>query len=102
MKNIIRKSVIAASFVIAIAASSFKANATENKLIYDKSVNPTIGITIENANGATYTVKDEKGNIILSGKVKGDKTLHIATSKLQAGTYKFYIGGNAVQAFEIK
>ncbi len=102
MKNIIRKSVIAASFVIAITASSFKANAQDTKLVYDKSVNPSIGITIENAIGAIYEVKDKKGNTIMTGKVKSDKTFYITTSKLNAGAYKFYVSNTAIQDFVIK
>ena len=102
MKNIIRKSVIAASFVIAIAASSFKANAQDDKLVYDKSVNPTIGITIENANGATYLIKDRKGNTVYKGTVKGDKTIFISTLKLSKGEYRFQLGNHVLQSFEIK
>lgn len=101
MKNIIRKSVIAASFVLAVAASSFKANAQDTKLVYDKSVNPSIGITIENAAGRTYEIKDKKGNIVYKGVVKGNKTIFISTLKLK-GAYQFQLGNQVVQEFIIK
>jgi len=102
MKNIIRKSVIAASFVIAIAASSFKANATENKLVYDKSQNAKIGITVENATGASFTIKDKRGNVVYQGKVKSDKTFYIPTDKLAKGEYQFQMGILVLQEFVIK
>jgi PKD repeat protein len=102
MKNIIRKSVIAASFVIAIAASSFKANAQEDKLVYNKAHNASIGITVENAVGANYVIKDKKGNIIFKGTVKSDKTFYISTDKLGKGEYQFQIGSLVLQEFIIK
>ncbi|MFA6056645.1 MAG: hypothetical protein WC756_00495 [Taibaiella sp.] len=102
MKNIIRKSVIAASFVIAIAASSFNANAQDGKLVYNKTYNTTIGITVENAVGADYVIKDKKGNIIFKGTVKSDKTFYIPTGKLGKGEYQFQIGSLVLQEFIIK
>lgn len=100
MKTIIRKSVIAATLALTIAASSFSAKA--ETLVYNRQSNPAIGITVENATGASFTVKDKKGNIVLQGTVKNDKTFFISTSKLGKGTYKFYIGQLAVQEFTIK
>lgn len=102
MKTIIRKTVTAAAFVIAIAASSFSANAQDGKLIYNKNTNPSIGITVENATGASYVVKDEKGNIVLQGRVKNNKTFFIPTAKLNTGAYQFFIGNLPVQEFSIK
>jgi PKD repeat protein len=102
MKTFIRKSVIAASFVLAIAASSFKANAQEDKLVYNKAYNTTIGITVENAIGANYVIKDKKGNIIFKGTVKSDKTFYIQTDKLGKGEYQFQIGSLVLQEFIIK
>lgn len=100
MKTIIRKSVIAATIALSLAATSF--SATAKTLVYDKQANPNIGITVENATGATFTIKDEKGNIVLSGTVKNDKTFFISTQKLEKGTYKFYIGSFVIQEFAIK
>jgi PKD repeat protein len=102
MKNIIRKSVIAASFVLAIAATSFKANAQEDKLVYSKAYNASIGITVENAVGANFVIKDKKGNIIFKGTVKSDKTFYIPTDKLGKGEYQFQIGSLVLQEFIIK
>lgn len=102
MKTIIRKTVTAAAFIIAIAASSFSANAQGGKLIYNKNTNPSIGITVENATGASYVVKDEKGNIVLQGRVKNNKTFFIPTAKLNTGAYQFFIGNLPVQEFSIK
>ena len=100
MKNIIRKSVIAATLALTIAASSFSAKA--EALVYNRESNPTIGVTVENATGAAFTVKDQKGNVVLKGTVKSDKTFFISTGKLGKGTYKFFIGNLAVQEFTIK
>ncbi len=102
MKTIIRKSVIAASLALTLAASSFSAKAQTNTLVYDRENNPTIGVTVANAVGASFTVKDKKGNIVLQGTVKNDKTFFISTGKLGKGTYKFFIGQLAIQEFTIK
>lgn len=101
MKNLIRKSVIAASFVLAIAASSFHAYA-QDKLVYEKASNSVIGITVANATGAGYVVKDKKGNIVAQGTVKNDKTFFIPTAKLRSGVYQFFISNLAVQEFVIR
>lgn len=102
MKTIIRKTIIAASFIIAIAASAFTSHAQDNNLVYDKSANPSIGITVENADGADYTVKDKKGNVVLQGKIKSNKTFFIPTAKLNAGAYQFFVAGTAVQDFVVR
>lgn len=101
MKTIIRKSAIAASLIIALAASSFQATA-QNSLIYRMAQNDAIGITVDNATGANYTVKDEKGNIVWKGTVKSDKTFYIPTRKLGKGNYRFFIGHMAIQQFSIQ
>jgi hypothetical protein len=100
MKNILRQSAIAASLIFALAASSFKANAT--KLVYERSTNPSIGITVANAVGASFVVKDKKGNIVYEGKVASDKTFYIPTGKLGSGTFQFFIGQLAIQTFIVK
>lgn len=102
MKTILRKSVIAATLALTLAASSFSTNAAGNTLVYDRESNPTIGITVENATGANFTVKDKKGNVVLQGTVKNDKTFFIPTGKLGKGTYRFFIGHLAIQEFTIK
>jgi PKD repeat protein len=102
MKTFIRKSVIAATLLLAVAASSFQGNAQDEKLIYNQNHNSTIGITVENAVGANYVIKDKKGNIIYKGTVKSDKTFYIPTAKLGKGEYKFQIGSLVLQEFIIK
>lgn len=102
MKTIIRKSAIAASLILALAASSFRAQAQDDKLIYDSAHNSAIGITVENAVGANYVIRDKKGNIIYRGTVKNGKTFYIPTVKLGKGEYKFQIGSLILQEFIIK
>ena len=102
MKNIFRKSAIAAAFVIAIASASFNAHATENKLVYDKSQNEKIGITVENATGASYIIKDKSGKVVYQGKVKDNKTFYIPTDKMAKGAYQFQMGSLVLQEFVIK
>lgn len=102
MKTFIRKSVIVATLILAVATSSFQAKAQDEKLIYNQSHNSTIGITVANAVGASYVIKDKKGNIIYTGIIKSDKTFYIATAKLGKGEYKFQIGSLILQEFIIK
>lgn len=79
MKTIVRKIAIAAAFILAVLTSSFNANAQEDNLVYERSANPSIGITIPNAVGASYLIKNQKGTIVYEGKVKSDKTFYIST-----------------------
>jgi hypothetical protein len=102
MKTLINKSVIIAALAITFITSSFKAEAQNNNLVYDKTYNASIGITVENAIGASYMIKDISGNIVLKGKVKSDKTFYIPTSKLVNGSYRFFIGSLVIQEFVIK
>jgi hypothetical protein len=102
MKTLIRKSVIAATLLFTIAASSFKANAQDDKLVYQRKINTSIGITVANATGADYTIKDKKGNVVHRGKVKSAKTFYIPTGKLGTGTFCFCIGNLLIQEFEVK
>lgn len=102
MKTFIRKTAIATALILTAAASSFTATAQENKLVYSKTSNPAIGITVDNATGASYSIKDKAGNIVLTGIVKGNKTFYIPTGKLAKGTYRFVMGSLVLQEFEIK
>ncbi len=101
MKNFIRQSLIAASLVLTLAAPS-QVRAQDNKLVYDRKVNSSIGIAADNATGYSYEIKDKKGNVVLSGKITSAKTFYIATSKLNKGNYRFTINGNVLQEFIIK
>lgn len=102
MKTFIRKSVIAASFVLAITASAFNTNAKNNTLVYDKTYNTSIGITVEHAAGTEYIIRDKKGNIVLQGRIKNNKTFFIPTSKLNPGAYQFLLGDMILQEFVVK
>lgn len=100
MKNIIRKSAIAASLVLALAASSVQAQS--NTLVYDRKANSAIGISSDNAVGCNYEIKDKKGNVVASGKIRSAKTFYINTGKLNKGFYRFSINGSILQEFIIK
>lgn len=102
MKTFIRKSLIAVSFVLASAISAFNANAKSNTLVYDRTHNTSIGIAVEHATGAAYTIRDQKGNIVLQGRIKNNKTFFIPTSKLKSGSYQFSLGNMILQEFVIK
>jgi hypothetical protein len=102
MKTFIRKAAIFTSLALTIAASSFTAAAQENKLIYSKTNNPAIGITINNATGASYSIKDKTGKVVLTGTVKNNKTFFIPTGNLAKGTYRFVMGSLVLQEFEIR
>lgn len=102
MKTIIRKIAIAAAFMFAVVTSSFNVNAEEKSLVYERKFNPSIGITIPNAVGASYLIKDHKGTVVYQGKVKNNKTFYIPVKKLGKGKFYFYIGSVAVQSFLVK
>ncbi|WP_162903022.1 hypothetical protein [Taibaiella koreensis] len=102
MKTLLRKSLIAASFVMTLAASAFPAMAQDNIPVYLKAANPSIGIAVANATGASFAIKDQKGNTVMQGTVKNDKTFFIPTSKLGKGTYRFVMGSLVLQEFIIK
>jgi phosphate-selective porin len=102
MKTFIRKSVITISVVLAATVSAFNATAKNNTLVYDKAPNTSIGIAVEHATGAEYTIRDQKGNIVLQGRIKNNKTFFIPTSKLKSGSYQFSLGNMILQEFVIK
>lgn len=102
MKIFIRKSLVAASLTLTIAASAFNTNAKNNTLVYDKALNPAIGITVEHATGAEYTISDKKGNIVLQGRIKSNKMFFIPISGLNSGAYQFSLGNVVLQEFAIK
>lgn len=102
MKTIIRKTVVTASLVLGLVASTLQVNAENNALVYDSSINTSIGITAENAVGRSYTITDKKGNVILKGVIKSNKTFFIPTGKLGKGSFQFVIGSLVLQEFVIK
>lgn len=101
MKNLIRKSVIAATLFLVACATTFQANAKNNVFVYDRTVNANISISSGNAIGCKYEVKDQHGNIVLAGKIKS-ASFNIPTAKLTKGIYHFTINGNILQQFGIK
>lgn len=101
MKKIIRNTAIAAALFVATIASTFQANAQDERLSYNKAHHSTIGITVDNATGAAYVIKDKNGNIAVQGKIKNNKTFFISTSRLNKGSYQFVIGSLVLQEFEI-
>lgn len=102
MKTLLRKSAIVAALFALLAGGSTYASTQENGLVYKLAYNQSIGITVDNATGADYTIRDEKGNVVMKGTVKNDKTFFISARKLGKGTYRFFIGHLAVQQFEIR
>jgi hypothetical protein len=101
MKNFLRQAVLTSTLIIALAVPAL-AKATNNALVYDRSINSSIGISVDNATGHSYQIKDRKGRVVLSGKIKSVKTFYIATGKLEKGSYTFTINGNTLQEFIIK
>jgi len=100
MKTLLRKSAIAAALLMTLAASAVQAQ--DNVPVYLKATNPSIGIAVANATGASFAIKDQKGNVVLQGTVKNDKTFFISTGKLNKGTYRFVMGSLVLQEFIIK
>ena len=89
----------------AIASSAIKpaGYAAANTLVYERSLNPSIGVTADYmAVGNTYTITDANGKTIVTGTIRSGKTFYIPTSKLGNGIYRFQIGGQVLQQFVIK
>lgn len=101
MKTLLRNSVIAASLLLTFAAAT-PAIAQDNVPVYNKAANRSIGITVANATGASFVIKDQKGTVVYQGTVKNDKTFFISTGKLTRGTYRFVVGSLVLQEFVIK
>lgn len=99
MQPIFRKATLLA---LLLAVTSVPLSARNGKPVYQKAHNPHIGITVENAVGAPYTIRNEEGKIIVSGAVKSDKTFFISTGKLAKGAYRFMIGSLVLQEFIIR
>lgn len=102
MKTLLRKSAIITASLLLIAVSVFNVQAQDTRPVYNKAYNRSIGITVANATGAQYVVKDKKGNIVLKGTVKSDKTFFIPISRLTAGIYHFYVGNYSIQEFIVE
>ena len=99
MKPFIQKTAAIVLLITTLLASSFTGNA--QKLVYKKSYNSSIGITVENAAGAAYAIKDKSGKTVVQGKVKDNKTFYISTGNLNTGDYQFCIGNMTIQEFSV-
>lgn len=83
--------------IIAVVSAIFSSTvaSAQNKLVYDRSVNPIIGITVDNIqNNTIYVVKDQNGNVVKKGTVKQGGKIAIATNNLKSGQYSFEIMGD--------
>lgn len=83
--------------IIAVVSAIFSSTvaSAQNKLVYDRSVNPIIGITVDNIqNNTIYVVKDQNGNVVKKGTVKQGGKISIATNNLKSGQYSFEIMGD--------
>lgn len=74
----------------------------EEAIVYQRTLNPYIGITVEHATGAAYTIADKNGKIILKGKINSDKAFFVATARLPKGSYQFRVAGALMQHFIIQ
>lgn len=70
--------------------------------VYERSLNPSIGITAANANGVAYTITDSDGKVVMTGNIRSARTFYIATARLATGVYSFRIGGQLMQQFIIR
>lgn len=88
------------------AASSIRLTGSSlpggNIMVYERTLNPSIGITAGNANGAIYTITDENGKVVMTGSIRSSKTFYIATGKFGSGLYCFRIGGQVMQQFIVR
>lgn len=97
--------VLLATGITAGAASPIKPAAftAVSTLVYERSLNPSIGITADySAIGSTYTITDARGKTIMTGTIRSGKTFYIPTGKLGNGVYRFQIGGQVLQQFMIR
>ncbi|MEI6696657.1 MAG: T9SS type A sorting domain-containing protein [Bacteroidota bacterium] len=69
--------------------------------IYPNPANSQINVQINtNLLGSTYTITDQIGKVVLSGKLNAEKST-IELSNLSGGIYLFSIGNNAKQTFKV-
>ena len=74
----------------------------EEAIVYQRTFNPYIGITVEHATGVPYAIADKNGKIILKGKINSDKAFFVSTARLARGSYQFRVGGILMQQFIIQ
>lgn len=92
MKKLIATSIV----LLSCYAASFANLSNKNKLVYDRTVNPIIGITVDNIhNNTTYVIKDKNGNVVKKGNTNAGKTISLQTSSFRSGAYVFEINGDS-------
>lgn len=75
---------------------SYAETGSKSKLVYDRTLNPVISITVDNVqNNTGYVIKDKNGNVIKKGNINAGRTISIQTSKFRSGTYVFEMSGEA-------
>ncbi|WP_118975112.1 hypothetical protein [Taibaiella koreensis] len=86
------------------AASSVKpATATAPILVYERSLNPTIGVTADQGVvGSSYSIIDGNGRTVLTGTIRSGKMFRIPTGRLGNGQYRLQIGNHILQEFVIR
>jgi hypothetical protein len=102
MKTILRKSAIAASLIIALAAASFQSHAENGSLDNEITSNVSVAIKVKNAVGAAFVIKNEKGTVVYEGTVKNNKTFYIPGRKLGAGTFYIQVANAATHTFQVQ
>ncbi|WP_124635622.1 hypothetical protein [Taibaiella sp. KBW10] len=86
----------------ALLISSFAQAQSSNKLVYNKSLNPTIEIELGNIITTTsFYIKNEKGQVVKKGSINKNGKITLPTAELKNGRYRFEILG-ITQDFEIK
>ncbi len=97
-----KKLIAITAVLLSITVASYANFGNKNRLIYDRTVNPIIGITVDNIHNNTgYVIKDKNGNVIKKGSVSAGKTISLQTSQFKSGTYVFEINGES-QEFVIE
>ncbi len=102
MKKIILKAAAVVMIVSTAMMTSLQVRAQDGTPVYNRETNPSIGISVDHATGATFIIRDQKGAVVMKGTVKSNKTFFISTKSLREGIYHFEVGGNVLQSFEIK
>lgn len=81
--------------VAAQAASAIKSRevrAAGRLMVYERSLNPVIGITAGHAEGNAYVITDDHSRIVLSGTLRPGRTFYLSTARLAPGRYCFRLG----------
>jgi hypothetical protein len=92
------------AFLVKFSGISVGINETVNEKSFTVYPNPTQSIVNVQFDakliGAVYTIYDNRGNVVLSGKINAENT-NIELGNLAAGIYLFSIGENVKQTFKV-